>query len=113
MKSREETELTVADARDATRLLEQLGFRRTLSFQKRRETWKLGGCKVELDELPHLGCFVEVEGPDEATVMKVREELGLAGRPMSKTSYIAMLQGYLKDRGQTADEVRFPEQPVS
>lgn len=107
-KSREETELTVADAGDATRLLEQLGYRKTLSFQKRRETWKLRDCKVELDELPLLGRFVEVEGPDEATVMKLREELALADRPMIKAGYISLLMDYLKSRGDSRAEVKFP-----
>jgi predicted adenylyl cyclase CyaB len=107
-KSREETELTVTDAGDATRLLEQLGYRKTLSFQKRRETWKLRDCKVELDEVPHLGRFVEVEGPDEATVLKVREELGLADLPMIKAGYISLLTDYLKSRGDARAEVNFP-----
>ena len=43
-----------------------LGYSRVLSFEKRRESWKLGGCNVELDELPHLGTFVEIEGPERS-----------------------------------------------
>jgi adenylate cyclase, class 2 len=108
-KSREETELEVPDAAAAFRLLEKLGLRRTLSFEKRRESWKLGGCKVELDEVPYLGSYVEVEGPAEAEVAKVRESLGLADRPAIKTSYIAMLMAYLKERGQSPSEVTFAQ----
>ena len=108
-KNREETELEVPDAADALRLLEKLGLRRTLSFEKRRETWKLGGCKVELDEVPYLGSYVEVEGPGEAEVAKVRDALGLADRPPIKTSYIAMLMAYLKERGLAPTEVTFAE----
>lgn len=99
LKSREEVELTVGDYDDAVHLLERLGFVRMLSFEKRRESWKLGGCKVELDELPYLGTYVEVEGPNEATVLAVRDQLGLSDRPVVKTSYIAMLMGYLQERG--------------
>lgn len=109
VKSREETELIVESAEDAAALLAKLGFRKTLTFQKRRESWKLGSCKIELDELPHLGTFVEVEGPDEATVIDVREELGLGDRPIIKTSYIGMLVDYLAKRGEKATEVKFPE----
>jgi len=108
VKSREETELTVENAADAADLLAQLGFSKTLTFQKRRESWKLGGCKIELDEVPHLGSFVEVEGPDEPTVMRVREQLGLADRPIIKTSYIGMLVDYLAKRGESSTEVNFP-----
>ena len=98
-KSREESELTVADAGDCARLFDKLGFVRTLSFEKRRESWKLGPCKVELDEVPHLGTYVEVEGPGEAEVTAAREALGLADRPVIKTSYIGLLTKYLKEQG--------------
>ena len=107
VKSREETELTVESAADAAALLAQLGFKKTLTFQKRRESWKLGSCKIELDEVPHLGSFVGVEGPDEPTVVKVREQLGLGDRPIIKTSYIGMLVRHLAERGETANEVNF------
>ena len=64
--------------------------------------------KVELDELPRLGRFVEVEGPDEATVMRVRADLGLAGLPLIKAGYIALLMDDLRARGEQAAEVNFP-----
>ena len=57
--------------------------------------------------MPYLGSYVEVEGPGEAEVAKVREALGLADRPPIKTSYIAMLMAYLKEHGQSPTEVTF------
>ena len=107
LKSREELEVEVSHAEAATQLLERLGYLRTLSFEKRRESWELDRCKVELDELPHLGKFVEVEGPDEASVMRVRERLGLASRPLIKSGYISLLMSYLQERGKATKEVRF------
>jgi adenylate cyclase class 2 len=80
-----------------------------LSFEKRRETWKLGGCKVELDELPYLGSFVEVEGPADQEVMTVRDRLGLSDRPIVRSSYIALLMGYMQERGQTRRVVTFAD----
>ncbi len=109
LKSREEIELEVGGADAAVRLLERLGYLRTLSFEKRRESWNLGGCRVELDEVPHLGRFVEVEGPDEKTVLAVRERLGLSARPIMKGSYISMLMSYLQERGQTTKSVTFAD----
>ena len=109
LKSREETEVTVDNPAAATKLFERLGLRVTLSFEKRRETWELGGCKVELDEVPHLGAFVEVEGPAEAQVFRVREAVGLSDRPIIKTSSIAMLTRHLEERGQQASVIRFDQ----
>ena len=109
LKSREELEVEVSHAEAATQLLERLGYLRTLSFEKRRESWELDRCKVELDELPHLGKFVEVEGPDEPSVLRVRERLGLASRPLIKSGYISLLMSYLQERGRVTKDVRFGE----
>jgi adenylate cyclase, class 2 len=109
LKSRDEVEVTVGSSEDASQLLERLGFVRMLSFEKRRESWKLGGCKVELDELPYLGSFVEVEGPDDQAVLTVREQLGLVDRPIVRSSYIALLMGYLQERGQNRRVVTFAD----
>jgi predicted adenylyl cyclase CyaB len=109
LKAREETELTVSSAEDAGRLLEKLGFVRWLSFQKRRASWKLDNCKIEMDHLPHIGDFIEIEGPDEQVIMRVREKLGLAELPLIKASYAAMLASYLQEQGLPADDVRLAE----
>ncbi|HTW93825.1 MAG TPA: class IV adenylate cyclase [Tepidisphaeraceae bacterium] len=97
LKTRPETEFTVDDPHAAAELFESLGYGKTLTFQKRRQTWQYLGCKVELDELPHLGVFVEVEGPTPEKVMHARQALGLADQPIIKTGYIALLMNYLTE----------------
>ena len=112
LKSREEVEVEVSDGAAAVTLLERLGYLLTLSFEKRRQSWALENCKVELDEVPHLGRFVEVEGPDEPSVMRVREKLGLASRPIVKSSYIALLMSHLQERGRATKTVTFADAPA-
>ena len=107
LKSREEIEFDVAPGAAATDLFERLGYRRTLSFEKRRETWELGGCKVELDEVPRLGLFVEVEGPDERTVLSVRDRLGLSDRPIVNESYVALLTDHVRRTGAEPTSITF------
>lgn len=109
LKSRDEVEMTVQDCERASELLERLGFVRTLSFEKRRESWKLGGCKVELDELPYLGFYVEIEGPSEEPVLAVRAQLGLSDRPIVKSGYIALLMSNLQERGNKKKIVTFAD----
>ena len=99
LKNREEIEFVADDGEQAALLLERLGYAPTLSFEKRRETWRIDDCLVELDELPQLGCFVEIEGPDEEAVLAVRETLELDDRPLVKKSYIAMVDELLKSSG--------------
>jgi adenylate cyclase, class 2 len=91
LKVREEIETTIGDAAAACRILAALGFVETVTFEKRRETWTLGDCEVELDELPFLGAYVELEGPDEAAIERLRGALGLQGAESLRASYIALL----------------------
>jgi adenylate cyclase class 2 len=107
LKRREEIEFAVDDPAAAAALFENLGFAQTISFQKRRESWRFADCKVELDEMPYLGTFVEIEGPGEEKVMSARKALGLANEPMIKTAYVAMLVDHLKNIGETNRVVKF------
>src|ERR1700722_14744558 len=49
LKTRQEIEFAVDNLQAATALFTALGFEATISFQKRRESWTLLGCKIELD----------------------------------------------------------------
>jgi len=99
LKSREEHEMVVSDAKEAVQFLKTLGYVPVLSFQKRRETWELADCKVELDEVPHLGKFVEIEGPSESSVIQVQKDLKLAALPVIRTSYVAMIAKWMGENG--------------
>ena len=107
LKSREEREVDVGNAKDAERFLGALGYKKVLAFEKKRTKWKLSGCTVELDTLPHLGTFVEIEGPDDDVVLRVREQLGLTRSPILKSSYIAMLMAYLQEANRPDRSVTF------
>ena len=94
LKVRAEFETAVGDGEALRRIFEACGLTAMLTIQKRRSSWRLGGCTVELDELPAIGRFVEVEGPDERAIESVREALGLAGEPITE-SYVAMIDAAL------------------
>ncbi len=99
LKTREEIETPVGDARAARRILASLGFVEAVVFEKRRESWELAECRVELDELPHLGRYVEIEGPDESAVNRTQEMLGLAREAFVAETYVGMAAAYCRARG--------------
>lgn len=99
MKRREEIELCTDDGDEASLLLQRLGFAPTLSFEKRRETWRLDACEIALDELPQLGCFVEIEGPDEHAILNVRAALQMNEHPIVQESYSALVDEALPSTG--------------
>jgi adenylate cyclase class 2 len=112
LKTREEAEVNVEDGDRAADVLRALGFHPSLAFEKRRESWTLAGCKIELDELPILGRFVEIEGPAENAVMRVREMLHLSDRPLIKTGYISMLSKHLRETSDSRKSITFQGQAL-
>lgn len=90
-KLREEIETAVADPAVMEKLLVALGYKVCVAFEKLRETWRLGGCMVELDELPQLGEFVEVEGPDDAAIQRVIEQLQLEKAVQIRENYVTLV----------------------
>jgi adenylate cyclase class 2 len=98
-KSREEIEVAVADSDQMIRLLGAMGYRGTFDFEKRRESWRLGECRVELDVIPFLGRFVEIEGADEHMIQRAIESLGLDGRKVIRKGYVSLLRRHLRRIG--------------
>ena len=105
-KCREEIQINLSDRADPgpassectakadegmLRLLHALGFAEWLTFEKIRESWQLGACAIELDELPLLGRFVEVEGPDEQAIHLCLDTMGLDAASSIQTSYPGLL----------------------
>ena len=72
------------------------------------------GCSLPSDSKFGVGVLVEgntdveIEGPGDAAVMKVREKLGLGGLTLLKASYVAMLSAHLQERGESASEILLP-----
>lgn len=97
-KTREEVTVRVEPPGEAARILERLGFRPVAAVLKWRETWKVRGCEVALDEVENVGTFVEVEAhaataaevpAKRDTVLALLAELG--GTESLRTSYLEML----------------------
>ncbi len=93
-KSRSEIELQIEDAAKMTAILEALGFHKAVSYKKKRDVWELDNCEIAIDRLPHIGNFVEIEGPDEDTIAAVERKLGLDKIPAVKKSYRCLVTEY-------------------
>lgn len=108
LKSREEIELPVGDTDEMKRLLEAMGYVLTFQYEKRRDSWLLGPCRVELDKVPMLGRFVEIEATKDRHVHRALGQLGLAVEPLVKRGYAALLRRRLAQtqRGTSGELVR-------
>ena len=90
-KVRPEHQTSVDDPAAVAAVLSACGLRPMVRLQKRRSLYRLGRCTVALDELPVLGCFVEIEGPGESAIRRIRDRLALTGRGI-RWHYIKLLQ---------------------
>lgn len=90
-KKRQEIEIEIADSESVQKLFIALGYKNVLTIEKKRITWQLGDCEVALDELPLIGSFVEIEGPNEQVIADVQSRLGMAGLPHIAESYASLV----------------------
>jgi adenylate cyclase class 2 len=106
-KERQEIQIAIDDPQAGRELLEALGFVEAVCFEKRRESWRLGACSIELDEVPYLGCFIEIEAPSGREVREAQERIGLGDETSLRTSYIALLVRHCEEHGLSADRIVF------
>jgi len=90
-KKRLEIEIQVSDVESAENLLSVLGYKSKLVIEKKRKIWQLCSCFVALDNLPSLGCFVEIEGPDNSKIAEVQKKLGLGNIRHIRESYAELM----------------------
>ncbi|MHC4205259.1 MAG: class IV adenylate cyclase [Planctomycetota bacterium] len=86
-KKRQEIEIEIIDVESTQKLLSALGYEKILVVEKKRRLWQYGQCSVALDQLPLLGDFVEIEGPNNEEIADVQNSLGLSELPHIEKSY--------------------------
>jgi adenylate cyclase, class 2 len=93
--TRREIEIDISSSDRATQLLEALGYRAILIYEKYRQVFQLDDVKIMLDTLP-FGVFVEIEGPDETAIRDTAERLGFEWEAGVDLSYMEIFE-QLKD----------------
>ncbi len=99
-----EVETTVGGYDAALEFLQGIGLEVKSYQETYRESWLLGAVQIELDEWPWLKPLIEVEGPDETSVRKVADTLGLA---WEEAVFGPINNVYLKQFQVTDDEINY------
>jgi adenylate cyclase, class 2 len=71
-----ELEFVVSDLQKADEFLKRIGLERKNYQENYREEWVLGDIKYDIDTWPDIPTFLEIEGPDEASVREAAGKLG-------------------------------------
>lgn len=109
LRQREEIETGLDDAEAAAAILARLGFCEAVLYEKRRETWRLAGCEIAIDELPRLGWFAEIEAGEAAAVEPMRRRLQLERHQAAGETYVHMTVTHGTATAAGGHELRFPE----
>ena len=110
LKKREEIETPIEDPCAVLELLAALDFVEAIRFEKRRETWTFDDATIELDDVPYLGTYVEIEGRDDAHVHRVQETVGLGTYAPEPQSYVTLLRQYCQRHGRSLIPIDFTQE---
>lgn len=103
---RPEIELEVNDFQAASDLLEALGFRLSLKYEKWRTIYQLGELEITLDEMP-FGNFTEIEGGDSAQIKKTAALLALDWKTGITNSYLLLFDHLKTARNLAINDLTF------
>lgn len=106
IQQRQELEFTVSDFAAARALLEALGYQVVWVYEKYRQVYVLEAALVALDETP-LGYFVEIEGPDSASIQAAAKCLNLDWEARILESYAVLFERARTVYGFTFRDLRF------
>ena len=104
VKRHREDETGIEDAGALVFILDALGYKPALVYEKQRATWRLKDVEIVVDELS-FGHFVEIEGEEDA-ITEVEQILGLADAEPEMETYPALARRYGQQRGDVV-EARF------
>jgi adenylate cyclase class 2 len=105
VSSRYEAEVEVSDFDEMEAILEKLGYRPYMTYEKYRTTYELEGAEVTLDEMP-FGSFVEIEGDVDA-IEQALELLQLQEATRFGEGYILLFENVKRNLGLQMQDLVF------
>jgi adenylate cyclase class 2 len=85
VKNQLEHETAVENGEEIVEIIENLGLRKNLIYEKRRKTWEIRGTEIMLDTLP-FGLFLEIEG-SAVSIREIEMILGTEDFQIEYRSY--------------------------
>jgi adenylate cyclase class 2 len=85
IKSRIELEIKISDPVSMDKILEKLGFKKVLSFSKKRIVLRRDHVEIDVDELFGVGSFIEIETRNTNLINEFYRAMNKCLRPVKKT----------------------------
>jgi adenylate cyclase class 2 len=97
--------LTVDSFEDADSFLKELGLEPNSHQVTKRESWRLNNFEIELDEWPWVKPYIEIEGPDEASLKDLAAKLDLDWSRACHGSVEVVYQAEFEATDQEIDDI--------
>ena len=104
--TRTELEVVVSSFESARAILEALGFKVYLTYEKYRQNFNLNHLVASVDEMPY-GNFIDLEGSSAEHVRETASLLGLDWEQRINLSYTALLSVYNQNTGHAFQDLSF------
>jgi adenylate cyclase class 2 len=101
-----EFETVVSDVDATEHIIEKLGYKLAVVYEKHRKAWHLGDVEIVLDELP-FGYYMEIEGSMK-DILKMEKLLKIADLEVEARGYPRLTLKYGIENGDVT-ESRFPK----
>jgi adenylate cyclase class 2 len=105
VKQQIEHETEIGSAEEIENIIENLGFVRSLVYEKRRRTWQFRQVEIVLDELP-FGLFMEIEGSSITAIAEAEMFLAAEALAVEHETYPRLTAIHGKRNGEII-EARF------
>lgn len=94
-KKRQETEFQVKDFNKTKKIIEKKGFIPVFVYEKKRTYFDFNGTEIQIDELPFIGFYLEIEGTEKG-IKETEKKLGLKEKNRKTTNYLQLFVEWKK-----------------
>lgn len=105
---RPEIEFEVSDFAAARQLLEALGYKESVRYEKWRTIYTLDDLEITLDEMP-FGIFTEIEGQDVRAIQQAAVNLALNWSARITSSYMVLFDRVRKKKNLNIRDLTFED----
>ena len=105
---RDEIEFEVSDFTAARQLLEAIGYKESVRYEKWRTIYILDELEITLDEMP-FGNFTEIEGGDPLAIQRTSSKLALDWSTRITSSYMVLFDQVKKQKNADIPNLSFAD----
>ena len=96
LKELDEFQVEVSDFKETKKILSLAGLVEKRAIKKTRTTFKLGRASIEIDKLPGIPLFAEIEAPSAKQVVATAKKLGFSEKRLLPWNMFRVLKHYKK-----------------